>query len=77
MGFALCAALDLVLLRLGITAQFGDRGGVQSSVEVTVTTAVEPVSCSLAATGFDGCYARQGGQGRFVADPAVVGPADQ
>lgn len=35
-----------------VGAQVGDRDGVQRSFKVTVSAAVEPVPCSLAAVGF-------------------------
>jgi len=55
----------------------GDRGGVQGSGEVAVATAVEPVTATLPAAGFQRSHAGQGREGGFTADTSAARPAHQ
>lgn len=50
---------------------------MQGAVQGPVAAAVESVSDRVAGRGRDGIHSGQGGEGRLVADPAVVGPCGE
>jgi hypothetical protein len=76
-GFAFGAASCFVVAGIFMAAEPGDRDGVESTIEVPVASAAQPVPGALAAAGLERGDPSQRCECSFAADTAAVGPADQ
>lgn len=76
-GLSLADAAGDVLLRGRVQPHPDQRDGVESPVELTITTAVEAMLVREAGGGRDRGDAGEGGEGSLGAEPPRVGPSDE